>query len=56
VRNNDGSITATFESSTSMTVQAENSILSVTFAGDTDSLRNVAKGLLGKLDLNVKFD
>jgi len=44
----DGSIVATFESTTSMTVRAENSILSVTFAGDTDSLRGVAKGLLGK--------
>ena len=43
----DGSVTATFPSSTTLTVSAANFILSVSFTGDADSLRNVSKGLLG---------
>ena len=50
-----GAVTARFESTTTLTVKAESSILSVTFSGDTDSLRGVAKGLLGKNNLGITY-
>jgi len=49
---NEGSVTAVFESSTFLTIAASNSILSVRFAGDNGTLFNVAKGLLGKINLD----
>ena len=44
---NDGAVKATFESGFSLTVTANNFLLSQVFSGGS-SLNNVAKGLLGK--------
>ena len=46
-KDNEGAITALFQSGSFLTVSASNSILSVSFAGSPD-LRVVTKGLLGK--------
>ena len=53
LKDNEGAITAVFQSGSFLTVSASNSILSVSFAGSSDLLRGVTKGLLGKKGFKV---
>jgi len=47
ITRSNGEITANFESSTVVKVSAANFILSISFVGNSDLLRNYTSGLLG---------
>nr|CAB3262800.1 uncharacterized protein LOC100183467 [Phallusia mammillata] len=52
----NGTYTATFPSSQSLSISANNFLLSMQFTGDTDSMQGVSRGLMGFWDGNNEND